>query len=77
MCFSLAIFILYFQKAEPAENEPAMLRITDSTGHRTSIKEICKGLDKSKLDSNDVIVCDTGKEIFLWIGKGRIKLHRE
>jgi len=58
------------EKAEAVENSPAMHRITDSTGHRTSMKEICQGLDKSKLDSNDVILCDSGKEIFLWIGKG-------
>lgn len=52
------------------ENEPCMLRITDSTGQKTSMKEISKGLDKDKLDSNDVILLDSGKEIFLWVGRG-------
>lgn len=58
------------EKGDSAENQAEMLKVTDSTGHRTSIKEICKGLDKSKLDSSDVIVCSSPSQLFVWIGKG-------
>ena len=50
-----------------------MYRLSDESGHM-EFTEISNGtLDKSLLDSNDVFICDTGYEIFVWIGES-IKL---
>lgn len=58
------------EKGEQPDNSPAMLRVTDSSGHRTSMKEIGNALEKSKLDSGDVIICSAPKSCWVWIGKG-------
>jgi len=54
-----------------------MVRVTDSSGHRTSMKEICIGLDKGKLDSGDVILVSAPNAMFVWIGKGKALSLRE
>lgn len=60
----------FFQKGEPPENEPAMMKISDNSG-KMNMREMCRGsLDRSKLDSNDVILCDSGTAVFIWIGRG-------
>lgn len=62
----------FIQKADQAENSVQMLRVTDNSGHRTSMKEIGNALDRSKLDSNDVIIVCAPKSIWVWIGKGKL-----
>lgn len=68
----LIVLLSLLQKVEQPENSVQMLRVTDNTGHRTSMKEIGNALDRSKLDSNDVIIVSAPKSIWVWIGKGKL-----
>lgn len=58
------------EKGSQPDNSEQMLRVTDNSGHRTSMKEIVNSLDRSKLDSNDVIIVSAARSIWVWIGKG-------
>eukprot|EP01114_Cavostelium_apophysatum_P021891 TRINITY_DN775_c0_g1_i1.p1 TRINITY_DN775_c0_g1~~TRINITY_DN775_c0_g1_i1.p1 ORF type:complete len:372 (+),score=107.65 TRINITY_DN775_c0_g1_i1:103-1218(+) len=48
-----------------------LFRLSDATGSLT-FTEVATGKDanRSKLDSSDVFILDTGAEVFAWIGKG-------
>ncbi|XP_072045485.1 gelsolin-like protein 2 [Amphiura filiformis] len=50
--------------------KPTMHRLSNASG-RMEFTQVAEGdLPKAKLDSNDVFVVDTIKQIFVWIGKG-------
>lgn len=57
------------EKEDATENTPCMLRVSDAGG-RMEMKEVSSDVDRSKLDSNDVFLVNTGKELFVWIGSG-------
>ncbi|XP_057306705.1 gelsolin-like protein 1 [Hydractinia symbiolongicarpus] len=58
------------EKSGPPENAPSMQRVSDCNG-KIAIKEIMSGsIDRSQLDSNDVIIVSTSRSCFVWIGKG-------
>jgi len=48
-----------------------LFQLSDSTG-KLEFTEVGKGptAKRTKLDSNDVFILDTGAEVFAWIGKG-------
>lgn len=45
-------------------------RVSDATGRMLFTQVEVGSLSRRKLDSNDVFVVDTKKELFVWIGKG-------
>lgn len=48
-----------------------MYRVSDAKG-RLEMKEVLVGeVDRSKLDSGDVFIVDSGNGVFVWIGKGK------
>ncbi|KAL5509687.1 hypothetical protein EMCRGX_G005093 [Ephydatia muelleri] len=47
---------------------PCMFRLSDETGKLTLAK-LDGPISKSKLDEKDVFIVDTGKQVFIWIGK--------
>ena len=56
--------------------ELSMHHISDSSG-RMKIDEVGRGkLDKTKLDSKDVFLIDSGLSIFIWVGKGANKSEK-
>lgn len=56
------------EKEAMPENEPRMLRVSDKNG-TMEIDEICKGVDKSLLNKDDAFLIDTGKHLFVWLGR--------
>eukprot|EP00731_Ephydatia_muelleri_P007448 Em0003g1696a len=48
--------------------KPCMFRLSDETGKLTLTK-LDDPISKSKLDEKDVFIVDTGKQVFVWIGK--------
>jgi len=53
------------------------MKLSDASGMLTFTEVASGKLSKSMLDSNDVFVCDTGAEIFSWIGKGASRQERD
>lgn len=54
---------------EPGDDDfkKTIFKLSDASGH---LELEDQGIfSKGKLDSNDVFICDTGKECFVWIGK--------
>jgi len=50
-----------------------LFHLSDASG-KMVFKEVATGkISRSKLDSNDVFIFDTGSEVFAWIGKGASK----
>jgi len=55
---------------ETIELEPAMYKIAEEFGN-VDFKPVLTGsLDRNELNSGDVMICVTGKELYAWIGKG-------
>lgn len=50
--------------------EKALYRLSDASGKMEFTEEATGKIPRSKLDSDDVFVFDTGFEIFVWIGRG-------
>jgi len=55
------------EKPEKQLNPVGMYRVSDSSG-KMKMDKVASELDRSKLDSNDVFVLDTGEYLYVWIG---------
>ncbi|XP_072045734.1 LOW QUALITY PROTEIN: gelsolin-like protein 2 [Amphiura filiformis] len=61
---------LEIETEEEDKSPPSMHRVSDATG-TMEFRQIAVGkLSRSKLDTDDVFVVDTTKELFVWIGRG-------
>jgi len=62
---------------EVKATELTLLRLSDASGS-VEMTEVAsgEGCTKSKLDSADVFLLDTGVEIFVWVGAGASKAER-
>merc|ERR1719189_296918 len=66
--------------AAPEQKVPdytlSLHHISDASGVM-EVNEVCSGkLDKSKLDSNDAFILDSGGSVFVWVGKGANKAEK-
>ncbi|XP_003388909.1 PREDICTED: gelsolin-like protein 2 [Amphimedon queenslandica] len=50
--------------------QPTLLRVSDASGTLERTVEHVGSIPEDKLDPNDVFICDTGKECYVWIGRG-------
>lgn len=58
------------EKSEPPVNNPGMWKVSDQNG-TMEIDQVLNGsVDRSELNSRDVYLVDSGKHLFVWIGKG-------
>ncbi len=55
----------------------ALYRVSDATG-KLEMTRVAEGkLEQKMLDKNDVMVVDSGAEVFVWVGSGATKQERD
>ena len=70
-------FCLYAQEERDEKFIKSLFRLSDEGG-KLEFSLIAEGsLSRSSLDSKDVFIADTGKNLFVWVGKGASEAERK
>lgn len=57
------------EKEEPLENTPCMQRVSDKSGTMEIDSVLNGSIDRSELKPDDVYLVDSGKHLFVWVGR--------